>query len=438
MRTVGHLQHVYRPRGTSRDLFTNRSDEILLSGPAGTGKSRACLEKLHAVALKYPTMKGLILRKVQATLPSTALKTWNKFVIPEAKQAGIVAYYGGSTEEPAQYRYENGSSIEIGGLDKDTKIMSSEYDVIYVQEAIELAEAEWEAATTRLRNGVMPYQQIFADTNPSFPTHWLKTRCDSGKTVILESRHEDNPVYFDDNGRVTVAGKAYIEKLDSLTGVRYLRLKKGLWVAAEGSIYEDFDPAKHVVDNFEIPKSWPRFWVVDFGYRHPFVLQWWAENPDGVLYLYREIYTTGRIVEEHAIEALRQVTDARGNWTEPRPTALLCDHDAEDRATLEKHLGFSSRAANKAVSTGIQAVQKRLKENRIKFLRKAVVQRDQNQIDAKRPASTIEEIPGYVWDTGGGKKIKEAPLKENDDGCDAMRYVVAHKDLAGSYNVRWL
>ena len=47
-----------------------------------------------------------------------------------------------------------------GGLDKVSKIMSAEYDVIYVQEATELLEDEWEHLTTRLRRAAMPYQQI--------------------------------------------------------------------------------------------------------------------------------------------------------------------------------------------------------------------------------------------------------------------------------------
>jgi hypothetical protein len=56
---------------------------------------------------------------------------------------------------------------------------------------------------------------------------------------------------------------------------------------------------------------------------------------------------------------------------------------------------------------------------------------------------TEEEIPGYVWDPGTAaaraaeKPPKEAPLKENDHGCDAMRYVVAERDLGGRPRIRW-
>ncbi|MCK9600101.1 MAG: hypothetical protein M0R06_13735, partial [Sphaerochaeta sp.] len=74
------LQHYYNPRGACLELFNNRSPEILMSGPAGTGKSRACLEKVHAALLKYPGAKALIVRKVRDSLATTALDTWRKFV----------------------------------------------------------------------------------------------------------------------------------------------------------------------------------------------------------------------------------------------------------------------------------------------------------------------------------------------------------------------
>ncbi|MFD9618491.1 phage terminase large subunit [Streptomyces virginiae] len=440
--TTGELTHRYQPHGTAKELFENRSPEVLLSGPAGTGKSRACLEKLHLLALMHPGMRGLIVRKTLASLGSTGLVTFREHVAKEALESGVVQWYGGSPQESPQYRYSNGSVLVVGGMDKASRIMSSEYDVVYVQEAIELTEDDWEAITTRLRNGKISFQQLMADTNPSVPTHWLKRRCDRGSTVMLNCRHEDNPVLFHD-GVLTPSGEAYIGKLEALTGVRHSRLRKGQWVAAEGLIYENFDPSVHLIAPFEIPEEWTRWWVVDFGFTNPFVLQWWAEDPDGRLYLYREIYRTRRLVEDHARDALKLMQDVDGNWTEPRPRAVICDHDAEDRATLHRHLGLATTAAKKTVSDGIQAVQSRLKaaddgKPRVFILRGALVERDTALEEAKRPASTEEEIVGYVWDSAPGKAPKETPVKENDHGMDCLRYMAAHRDLNGRTRVRWL
>lgn len=462
------VAHRYEPRGAPKELFAYRGSEVLLSGPAGTGKSRGCLEKLHLMALLNPGMRGLIVRKTRESLGSTALVTWREHVAVEALATGIMSFYGGSAEEPPQYRYGNGSRIMIGGMDKPTKIMSSEYDVAYVQEATELTTTDWENITTRLRNGRVSFQQLLADCNPDIPTHWLKKRCDAGATVMLHCRHEDNPRLFNPDGTLTVEGEAYIKKLDALTGVRKQRLRHGLWVAAEGLIYEGWDDAVHLVDPFPIPAAWTRWWTVDFGYTNPFVLQFWAEDPDGRLYLYREIYRTKRLVEDHARDALRFVQrcvtcceskaadhdcfgckECHREWTEPQPRAVICDHDAEDRATLEKHLQLSTVPAKKTVSDGIQHVESRMKRAgdgrpRLYLVRDAVVETDTALEDAKKPTCTAEEVVGYVWDRGTAKAQaeekppKEVPVKENDHGMDAMRYMVAERDLGGTPRMRWL
>lgn len=428
------LRHEYRPRGACKAVFDTREPEVLVAGPAGTGKSRACLEKLHIMCLLNPGMRALIVRKTATSLTSTALVTWKQYVIREAILDGSVEYYGGSSQEPAQYRYTNGSVVIIGGMDRSTRIMSSEYDLIYVQEATELDEEDWEALTTRLRNNRVSFQQIIADCNPDRPTHWLKRRCDTYKTTMLESQHEDNPMLFTEEGQLTKLGSDYINKLDSLSGMRYLRLRKGIWASAEGLVYETFSSA-NIKDQFKIPHEWTRYWSIDFGYNNPFVCQWWAEDHDGNLYLYREIYRTKRTVHEHAQEILSIVT-RDGQWIEPRPTKIICDHDAEDRATFQKSIGLANVPAKKTKSDGIQAVQKRFQDGRLFLLRSAVVGRDPELEDQKKPTSTLDEIVGYVWDMKNG--VKEEPLKVDDHGMDAMRYMVAHLDLQPKSKVRFV
>lgn len=410
----------YEPRGAALSLLTSRAGEILLSGPAGTGKSRACLEKLHLCALRYPGMRGLILRKTRESLTESALVTWETKVVPERHPC----LAGPARPNRRSYRYANGSEIIVSGLkqsgrDQTQKVMSTDYDIIYVQEAIELAEEEWEKATTRLRNGMMPYQQLIADTNPDSPRHWLKRRCDSGGCLLFESRHEDNPVLWA-RGDWTARGRLYIGRLDALTGHRKLRLRHGRWVQAEGVVYDGWYPAIHLIDRFDIPHDWPRIWSVDFGYTNPFVWQAWALDHDNRLFRYREIYHTRRLVEDHAARILQL------NGAAPLPVAIVCDHDAEDRATLERYLGLPTTPALKAVLAGIQGVAARLRPQadgrpRLFLLRDSLDQRDPDLDDRKLPCCTEEEFDGYTWATTG---VKESPMKANDHGLDALRYVV--------------
>ena len=169
---------------------------------------------------------------------------------------------------------------------------------------------------------------------------------------------------------------------------------------------------------------------MDFGYTNPFVWAAWAQDPDGRLYRYREIYRTKTLVEDHARKILEVTKD------EPKPRAILCDHDAEDRATLERHLKMRTTAAYKAVSPGIQAVEARLRKAgdgrpRIFYLRDSLVQVDPALAEAHRPTCTEEEFESYVWDQSNGRNRGEEPVKEHDHGCDMTRYLVAHVDSIG-------
>lgn len=429
-------------------ITVDSADGLYLAGGfVVTHNSRSCIEKLHFMCLANKGMRALMLRKTLASLTTTGLVTYQAHVAAEAIKSGDVKWFGGSQREPPSWRYGNGSRIVVGGMDNPDKIMSSEYDIIYAQEATELVEDEWEKCTTRLRYGKVSFQQMLADANPSGPAHWLRLRCDKGLTTEILSRHEDNPVYFNPDGTMTEVGKAYMATLDRLTGVRYLRLRKGLWAAAEGVIYEDFDPAHHIVDRFPIPEHWSRHLVVDFGYVNPFVAQWWALDEDGRMYLYREVYHTKRTVDQHAKDILRAVADlppgieekdARPSqwiWREPKPRSLICDHDAENRAVLDRDLGMGSIPATKGITDGIQVVQRRLRKEgdgraRIFFLRDSVVTVDRELMDARKPMSTIQEITSYVWHEPNGTtiKAKEVPVKEDDHGMDAMRYLAAELD----------
>ena len=458
----------YEPRGAAVELFTSRDSEIVISGPAGTGKSVACLFRIHLAALNNPGFRGLILRKTAVSLGSTTLVTYKEKVAKAALDQRIVTWYGGSRQEAACYRYHRDGAVSavivVGGLDKPEKIMSSEYDLVFVDEATELSLTDWETIGTRLRNGQRAQQQQIAACNPDSEHHWMIQRAQAGTLKMLYSTHRDNPAYVNRDGSYTPAGRTYIlGKLSALTGIRRQRLFEGKWTSAEGIVYENWDPAIHLVN--QLPKgseTWTRWWTVDFGYSNPFVLQCWAEDPDGRLWLYREIYKTKTLVEDHAKTILRIVrrcavcckSKAEDHdcqtckvcelkWIEPRPRAVICDHDAEDRATLDRHLGLGTSKAHKTVKDGVQAVQSRLKVQgdgrpRLYIVRNAVVEIDKELEAAKLPLCTEQEITGYVWPEGVKPDQRENPVKQDDHGCDAMRYMVAERDLGGRPRVRTL
>lgn len=412
--------------------------EAVLTGPGGTGKSIGILHKLHTLAEKHPNVRFLILRKTRASLTESGMVTFEDKVLPENHPVRFGAR-GQRIERKNRtaYHYPNGGTIVVGGLDEATRLFSTEYDIIYVQECTEISLEDWESLLRALRNNKLGYHQLLGDCNPDVPHHWIKQRAESGSLELLETRHEDNPGLYDLAARAwTPFGVQYIAVLDRLTGTRKQRLRYGKWVASEGQVYEAFDAAIHVIPRFEIPAEWRRIRVVDFGYTNPFVCLWLAIDHDGRVYLYREIYMTKRIVRVHARTILEH---SEGEVIE----ATVCDHDAEDRATLEAE-GIPTVAAYKAIRTGIEAVQDRLsvqedEKARLYILEGSLIEADEALVIAKKPFHTAMEFVEYAFPKGAdGKPVKEVPLDINNHGMDAVRYGVAWiDDLAHENKTGW-
>lgn len=389
---------------------------MLLTGSAGGGKSKTAAEKVHAYCLKYPGAVGIGLRKRREYASKSVVYALRAAM---GDDPGVALHVGSQT-----FNYANGSTIFIAGMGDDTQRQAlrsiggdGSADIIWAEEANALIEDDHNELLARLRGRHAPWRQIIYTTNPDTPTHWIKRRLmDGGEAVVYYSSASDNPYNPSE----------YLGILASLTGVLGLRLAKGQWVQAEGAVYEEFSDAVHVVEPFTIPVDWRRFRVVDFGYTNPFVCQWWAVDGDGRMYLYREMYMTRRTVKVHAAQIAGL---SEGEAIEQ----TVCDHDAEDRATLEEN-GIGTAKATKDISPGIQAVHERLRladdgKPRLFVFRTALVEVDPALETAHKPLSTLQEFSAYVWPRGGdGRIVKEIPVKENDHGMDALRYAVTYVD----------
>lgn len=382
-------------------------------GAAGTGKSRAALEKLHLLLQKYPSARGLVCRKTRESMSQSTLVTFEQKVV----QDGFFGVDGVQRTHRQSYQYPNGSELVVGGLDKPSKILSTEYDVVLVDEATEIDEESWETLLSRLRNHRITYQQAIACCNPDASQHWLNQRALRGQMRRLTSTHKDNPAVTPD----------YLAMLDRLTGVRRLRLRDGVWAAAEGRVYDDYDPAIHVVTMDVRLEFFERvFASVDFGFVHPGVLQVWGLDHDGRMYLLHEVYQTGRTIEWWVDKYKRAAGAFRFN-------EFVCDGARPDHIDVMRRHGLNATPAYKSIEVGIQAVQERLKLDgekrpRLMLFSDSLPEADQSLVTARKCHRTQHEFDSYVWEPGG----KEKPVKEHDDGMDAMRYAVAHADRLGS------
>lgn len=407
------------PLGWQVAPWRDTSLVMLLTGSAGGGKSRLAGEKAHAYCKKYPGAMALGLRKTRESMVNSTVLVLERRIIgndPEVKH----------NQHKSRFEYANGSILAYGGMKDEAQrqqIRSIGQDsglgFCWMEEANAFVEADFNEVLGRMRAVAAPWRQICLSTNPDAPTHWIYKRLIEGK--------EAN-VYTSGAAENTYNPAEYLSTLGKLTGVQKLRLEGGKWVQAEGAVYPAFDPNVHLIPSFKIPDSWRRIRSIDFGYTNPFVCQWWAIDPDGRMYLYREIYRTQTIVEDHA----KQISELSiGEHIEQ----TVADHDAEDRATLNRY-HVPTIPAFKLIRPGIQAVESRLEvagdgKPRLFILEGALVEEDQSLVNQRNrpPTSTLQEFPGYVWPKGqDGKPVKEEPVDLNNHGMDCVRYAVMHLD----------
>lgn len=395
--------------------WRDKSKVVLCTGAAGGGKSRFAAEKLHAYLLKYPRATGLMMRKTRQSMTNSTVLMFDR----EVAQGGCV-----HVSSKNRFEYPNGSLLAYGGMADDEQKeqirsigQAGGVDVAWLEEANRFSEDDFNEVLARLRGNAAPWRQVLLTTNPDSPIHWIKRRLIDGQEAkVYYSKAADNTYNPDD----------YQATLAALTGVTHRRLVEGLWVQAEGVVYEGFDDELHHIDPFPIPAHWRRFRSIDFGYTNPFVCQWWAADNDGRLYLYRELYRTRRTIAEHAPQIKRL---SEGETIE----TTICDHDAEDRATLYQN-GIPNGPADKRLSVGIERVTERLKRAgdgrpRLFVFKNALVEMDLDLDHAKRPTMTYQEFVSYIWPTGAsGKPVKETPVDLDNHGMDALRYAVMYED----------
>lgn len=405
IQTVDPAEAVYTPYGGAADFIYSQDHEVILAGPAETGKTLAACWKAHILASKYAGCQGTILRKTQKSVYGSVLQTFERVI-----KGAPVQPYGG--EKPEKYIYVNGSIIWVGGMDNPDKILSSERDFIYPNQAEELVLDDWEKMATRVtgRNAVIPCPQIFGDCNPGSANHWIRERAKAGKLTLIPSRHQDNPTLFDPiTGEITVQGKRTLSILSDLTGVRRRRLLEGIWATAEGAVYDMFNPEIHIKER-ERGEFQRWLLMMDEGYTNPAVILLVGIDGDGRLHLAREFYRRGVLQKDVVAVALEWSADFK-------PYIVAVDAAAAGLIADLRDIGLPAQGFKGRVLDGITMVQGYLK-----------LQGDDKPRLTIDPAcvNTINEFESYVW-----KPEKDEPIKENDHAMDALRYGVVAAQSGG-------
>jgi PBSX family phage terminase large subunit len=398
-------------RGANLEIQTDTSKEVLIVGSAGTGKTTACLKKIYDICLNNPQVRVALVRKTRASLVETALVTFEQHILGYNHPL----MNGASRPSRTSYVFPNGSRINVVGMDKPDRILSADYDIIYVCQAEEITESDAEALMSRLRNGKFKYHQLLMDCNPQSESHWLWQRHIKGALKLLTSYHQDNPKFYDDKKNDwTEEGRNYLEMLGALTGVRYKRLFLGQWVSAEGAVY-DFERNRHVF-NGEPPRMKRYITGVDWGHRDAGAMVTIGEGMDDKLYVVEEHVATGKTLD-YWKNLAHHLMDTYGSHQ------FNCDPSLMAHIQAFALDGIPAVRAMNKIQFGVDLVKQRFSTDRLLILSSSIKIVDSTLREKRMPIGLIEEIEGYVWN-----EKKDMPKDNNNHAVDALRYAVVAFD----------
>ena len=286
---------------------TGKADEVLYGGAAGGGKSYGQLCDALIYAAKYPKSKQLILRRTLPELEKSLVR-----VSLELFPQEIYKY----SESKHTGTFINGSVIDFGYCDSESDVyryQSAEYDVIRFDELTHFTEQMYLYLMSRLRGTTDYPRAMKSSTNPGGIGHsWVKGRfIDIGSPQKIHkiggSRRLFIPATVFENRALIKNDPDYVKRLRNLSEKDRRQLLKGDWDVNEGQYFSEWRREMHVMRPFDIPKSWRRYFAMDYGL-DMLAGYWIAVDPFENAYVYREVYQSGLIISE----AARVILEAQG------------------------------------------------------------------------------------------------------------------------------
>lgn len=428
------VRQIMSPRQLASIAWAERRKVAVWVGAVSAGKTVASLLAFLIALRRAPAGELVVI--IGKTLQSIEDNVINTLQNPAV--FGELALHTQHTRG-ATYAIILGRRVELIGANNaraEERIRGATYALAYVDEATLLPPNFWAMLLTRLR---VPGARLLATTNPGSRNHWLKVGyLDRGDAVNLITFHltmRDNPSL----------SAEYVRDMEATYSDRVLhdRFIRGLWTAASGAVYADFDDrtkplsdhTAHVIPWAETP---PLADVLAIG------LDWGTTNASAglLLGLTAERTDTGKprprliMLDEWRYDsrltgipltpdpqAARFAEWYHGNGrgfqqahtptpiTQAGPRVIVVDPAAPAFRTALRNAGYTNSPAANDVLKGIGAVSNLISSHHL--------------LVTDRCAGLLGEITEYVWDQ---KKSDEEgidyPVTVNDHSLDGMRYAI--------------
>lgn len=361
-----------RPNPRQQEFLRCRKKYVAFGGARGGGKSWAVRTKAKLLALRYPGIRLLLVRRTYQELEANHIRFLRR-------ELANLAEYRATAR---QFAFPNGSVLDFGYCAADgdmDRYQGAEYDVIFLDEATQLKE-EWMRQFAACLRGVNGFpKRLYYTCNPGGPGHGYIKRLFIDRRFQAGENPEDYvfiPAKVTDNRALLRAQPDYLLQLQALP--RRLRdaWLDGKWDVFQGQVFQEFtnDPAHyqdrrftHVIAPFDIPREWRVYRSYDFGYAKPFSCGWWAVDHDGVIYRILELYgCTGeadvgvRWTPERQFAEIRRIEDTHP-WLKGREIQGVADPAIWDTSrgesiyeTALRHRVYFTRGDNRRIPGWMQ------------------------------------------------------------------------------------
>lgn len=258
--------------------------------------------------------------------------------------------------------------------------------------------------------------KFWFNCNPESSTHWFYNewilQADALDAEYLHFTMDDNPALSEET-------KDRYKK--AFKGLFYQRYILGLWVPADGIIYDCFDDSINTYETGEgvLPAKCaegdvPAYYGCDYGVVNPqvflkaYILRKAGKPPK--IYIDDEYYYDSKKKQRQKSNA-QYVNDWKKFNAGRRYVGVAIDPSATGLIVAMRQSSVVVREAKNEVNKGIELVYTLMAEGNI-------------LINRSRCPNLIKELKSYSWD--GKKELNgdEKPIKQNDHACDALRYIV--------------
>ena len=405
---------------------THTGKPLVAVGPTRCAKTHLMLENLIALHFANPGLRSFVARSDAVDLKDTIrndIREVSEYSLDDPMSPISAIGRGGSRNFTSLEI--NGGEMVLGGLNRDSRLLGTSYDVIFTSQLEQVDERTFNKMLTRCAGDAGNLKDedgnniglFFGDANPAPDSdHWILKYADNNKLEILNFTFEDNPLYYDRHGNQTKTGETVINQLDEgLEGIDHDLYFKAIWADLAGKLFE-FDDSVHLIDEPKDLNNYLWYRGIDFGITSPNVCIWFGLNrKDKSIYVHREFRKT-------KIDTIT-FGEEINHYNNERVLQTVIDNNETEQMHLRR-TGIASEMTKKSptsVMERVHSLQDLLNKSRkgqdggIYFNKSIRCNADPNLIRDKKSLSVVEEVKKLSADDNN-------KIIGSDHGFDALTY----------------